>query len=168
MKLTFKRVSYVVIIDVRWEIWLNSMSIKVIGKNRNNLCTITYYYHSIKAPVCQRVCLSVCLFVPKLFRNGEPQGAEILKDDSPWDKEGFRLKNCHICWTFSWKILSILAPHFTLAVNFISLQCDSLLLRCVACWVIGWGEGIGEVGREWGDLISDRISYRPKENPPHV
>ena len=25
------------------------------------------------------------------FGYGEPQQAEILRDDSPWDKEGFRL-----------------------------------------------------------------------------
>ena len=48
-------------------------------------------YLSIKAPVCQLVSESVCLSV-WLFRNGEPQRAEILRDDSPWDKEGFRLK----------------------------------------------------------------------------
>ena len=70
---------------------------------------------SIKAPVCQWV----CLLVPYLLRNGEPQGAEILRDDSPWDWEGFRLKNIWIRRTVSWKIACILAPHSTLAVNFI-------------------------------------------------
>ena len=71
---------------------------------------------SIKAPVCQWV----CLFVPYLLRNGEPHGAEILRDDSPWDWEGFRLKNILIRRTISWKIACILAPHSTLAVNLFS------------------------------------------------
>ena len=35
---------------------------------------------------------SVCLDVPLLLQNGEPQREEILRDDSPWEKEGFRLK----------------------------------------------------------------------------
>ena len=34
----------------------------------------------------------MCLFVPLLLQNGEPQRAEILRDDSPWDGEGYRLK----------------------------------------------------------------------------
>ena len=40
-------------------------------------------------------------------------------DDSHWDWEGFRLKNIWIRRTVSWKIACILAPHSTLAVNFI-------------------------------------------------
>ena len=32
------------------------------------------------------------MFVPYLLRNGEPQQAEILRDDSPLDAEYFRLK----------------------------------------------------------------------------
>ena len=34
----------------------------------------------------------MCLFVPQLLRNGKPKRAEILRDDSPLDEEGFRLK----------------------------------------------------------------------------
>ena len=51
--------------------------------------------------------LSVGLDVPQLLSNGKPQQAEILRDDSPWDKEGFRLKNIRIRWTFSRKIACI-------------------------------------------------------------
>ena len=32
-----------------------------------------------------------------LLQNNEPQRAEILRDDLPWDKKGFRLKNFQIC-----------------------------------------------------------------------
>ena len=41
----------------------------------------------------------------------------LIYDDSPWDKEGFRLKNIQIRRTVSWKIACILAPHSTLVVN---------------------------------------------------
>ena len=98
---------------------------------------IANIYLSIKAPVCQWVSLCVCLDVPELLRNGEPQRAEILRDDSPWDWEGFRLKNIWIRRTVSWKITCILAPHSTLAVNFI-LSSMNLQRIC-------------EVGRGWGD-----------------
>ena len=57
--------------------------------------------HSIKAIGCQWVSLCVCLFVPYLLQNREPQWAEILRDDSPWDAECFRLKNIRIRRTFS-------------------------------------------------------------------
>ena len=53
----------------------------------------------------------VCLFVPKLLRNGEPQPAENLRDDSPWDGEGFRLKNIRIRRTVSWKIACIMGMY---------------------------------------------------------
>ena len=46
----------------------------------------------------------VCLDVPLLLRNGEPQRPEILRDDSAWDGEGFRLKNIRIRRTVSRKI----------------------------------------------------------------
>ena len=64
----------------------------------------------------------MCLFVPKLLRNDEPQRAEIFRDDSPWYGEGFRLKNIQIPRTVSWKIACILAS----SVQFYSLQCESL------------------------------------------
>ena len=57
-----------------------------------------------------------------------------MRDDSPWDKEGFRLKNIRIRRTVSWKIACILA---TLAVNFIL---SSMNLQRI------W-----EVGRGWED-----------------
>ena len=60
--------------------------------------------------------LSVCLFP----NSSETTETEILRDDSQWDMEGFRLKNIRIRRTvISWKIACILAPHSTLAVNFI-------------------------------------------------
>ena len=62
--------------------------------------------------------------VPYLLPNGETQRAEILRDDFPWDKEDFRLKNVRTRRAVSKKIACILAPHSTLAVNFISLQFD--------------------------------------------
>ena len=46
----------------------------------------------------------MCLFLSLTPPNGEPQRAEILKDDSPWDGEGFRLKNMRIRRTVSRKI----------------------------------------------------------------
>ena len=49
----------------------------------------------------------MCLFIPQLLQNGEPQRAEILRDDSPWNKEGFRLKNIRIRRTISRKIACI-------------------------------------------------------------
>ena len=52
-------------------------------------------------------CLSVCLDVPYLLQNGKPQRAEILRDDSPWDGKGFRLKNIRIRRTVSKKIACI-------------------------------------------------------------
>ena len=47
---------------------------------------------------------SVWMFVPYLLRNGKPQQAEILRDDSPLDAECFRLKNIRIRLIVSWKI----------------------------------------------------------------
>ena len=64
--------------------------------------------HSIKAIGCQLVslfvCLLVCMFFPYLLRNIEPQRAEILSDDFPWDKEDFQLKNIRLRRTDSRKI----------------------------------------------------------------
>ena len=60
-----------------------------------------------------------------------------MRDDSPWDGEGFRLKNIWIRRTVSWKIACILAPHSILAVNFI-LSSINLERTC-------------KVGRGWGD-----------------
>ena len=55
--------------------------------------------------------LFICLFVPQLLRNGEPQRAEILRDDSPWDWEGFRLKKLRIRRTVSRKIACIVGMY---------------------------------------------------------
>ena len=61
----------------------------------------------------------MCLFVPLLLRNGEPQQAETLRDDSPWDWEGFRLKQLRIRRTVSREIACIVGIYIlaTLAVN---------------------------------------------------
>ena len=103
-----------------------------------------------QSTVCQLVSECVWMFP----NSSEMANSSELKfrDDSPWDKEGFRLKNIWIRRTVSRKIACILTPHSTLAVNSISLKCDSLMLRCVACCVMEGGERIGEVGRGWGDL----------------
>ena len=71
------------------------------------------------------------------LRNVEPQRAEILRDDFTWDEKGFRLQNIRIRRTVSWKKTCILAPHWTLVVNFIL---PSMNLQ-----------GIWEVSRGWGD-----------------
>ena len=50
------------------------------------------------------VCLLVCMFVPYLLQNIEPQRVEILSDNFPWDKEDFQLKNIRLRRTDSRKI----------------------------------------------------------------
>ena len=62
-----------------------------------------------------------------------------MKDDSPWDAKGFRLKNIRIRQTVSRKIAYILAPHSTLAVNFIL---SSVNLKRI--WEVGRG---GEINK---------------------
>ena len=80
---------------------------------------------SIKAPVCQWVCLSVWMF-PNFSPNGEPQRAEILRDDSPWDWEGFRLKKLRIRRTVSRKIACIVGMYTSdPSGQFYSLQYES-------------------------------------------
>ena len=55
----------------------------------------------IKAIGCQWVSVFVCLYVCSLTPpNGEPQGAENLRDDSPWGADGLRLKKFLIRPTF--------------------------------------------------------------------
>ena len=73
---------------------------------------------------------------------GEPQRFEILRDDSPWDGEGFRLKSIRIRRTVSWKIACIVVLKIacilaTLAVNVILFSMNL--------------QRIWEVGRGWGD-----------------
>ena len=65
-----------------------------------------------------------------------------MRDDSPWDREGFRLKNIRIRRTVSMKIACTVVRKIacilaTLAVNFIL---SSMNLQRI------W-----EVGRGWGD-----------------
>ena len=67
---------------------------------KNSLWYLNFYL-SIKAPVCQWVCLFVCSLTPPKRRT---QRAEILRDDSSWDEEGFRLKNIRLCETIRRKI----------------------------------------------------------------
>ena len=66
------------------------------------------------------------MFVPQLLRNGEPQIAEILRDDSPWDREDFRLKNIRIRRTVSKKIACIVGMYTSdPSGQFYSLQYES-------------------------------------------
>ena len=46
-----------------------------------------------------------------VLRNGEPQRPEFFRDDSPWDGEGFRLKNIRIRRTVSSKIACIVGMY---------------------------------------------------------
>ena len=78
---------------------------------------------------------------------GEPQRAEILRNDSPWDGEGFRLKNIRIRPTVSRKIACIVGMYTSdPSSQFYSLQYES------STYLGGWYV----VGR----LISARMSYR--------
>ena len=97
------------------QIWLKTIKISINYKG----VYILYISLSKHQSVSEWVCLCVCLDVPYLLRNGEPQRAEILRDDSPLDGEGLRLKNIRIRRTVSRKIACILAPHSNLAVIFI-------------------------------------------------
>ena len=56
---------------------------------------------SLYKSTCMSVSLSVCLF-PNSSETAKPSE---LRDDSPWDKEGFKLKNIRIRLTVSRKIL---------------------------------------------------------------
>ena len=80
--------------------------------------------------------------------NGKPQQAETFRDDSHWDKKGFRLKkNIRIRRTVSRRIACIVGMYTSNpSSQFYSLQCESSM------YLQGWWE----VGR----LISDRMSYR--------
>ena len=107
---------------------------------------IDHWYLSIKAPVCQWVnewvCLFGCSLTPPKRRN-----FEILWDDSPWDGEGFRLKNTWIRQTVSRKITCIVGMYTSdPSGQFYSLQYES------STYLRGWW-GMGR-------LISDRMSYR--------
>jgi len=68
---------------------------------------------------------------------GEPQRAETLRDDSPWDKEAFRLKN-------SWLVNSMYTSEPS--GQFYSLQYES------STYLEGW-YGLGR-------FISDKMSYK--------
>ena len=115
---------------------INCVFYSFLGLIYSSQCCKLLIYHSIKAPiysVSEFVCVLCSLSPPKR----QIPRPEILRDDSPWDWEGFRLKNIRIRRTVSWKIACILAPHSTLAVNFI-LSIMNL-------------QRISEVGRGWGD-----------------
>ena len=61
-----------------------------------------------------------------ILQNGEPQQAEILRDDFPWDGEGFRLKNIRIRRTVSRKIACIVGMYTSdPSGQFYSLQYES-------------------------------------------
>ena len=60
-----------------------------------------------------------------------------MRDDSPWDEEGFRLKNIRIRRTVSRKIACIVGMYISdLAVNFIL---SSMNLQRI--WEVGSGLG---------------------------
>ena len=70
-----------------------------------------------------------------------------MRDDSPWDEEGFRLKNIPIHRTVSRKIACIVGMYTSdPSGRFHSLQYES------STYLRGW-YGVGR-------LISDRMSYR--------
>ena len=60
-------------------------------------------YKSTSLSVSEWVCLFVCLF-PNSSETANPSELKFLRDDSPWDWEGFRLKNIRIRRTVSRKI----------------------------------------------------------------
>ena len=61
-----------------------------------------------------------------ILQNGEPQQAEILRDDFPWDGEGFRLKNIRIRRTVNRKIAYIVGMYTSdPSGQFYSLQYES-------------------------------------------
>ena len=72
-----------------------------------------------------------------------------MRDDSPWDKEGFRLKNIRIRRTVYRKIA---CPHFTLFLSSVGLL--PVVVELVVGQVIRCGEGIGEIGRAVGGEIN--------------
>ena len=91
-----------------------------------------------------------------------------MRDDFPWDKEDFRLKNIWIHRTVSWKIAYILAPHSTLAVNFILSSVNhNVFLQCESLTRVSdrvRGKGILDVSRGWGDLLVIECLTDPKKN----
>ena len=75
-------------------------------------CCIWDIFHILKS-LYQSTSLSVSEWVTLFgcsltqLQNGEPQRPEILRDDSPWYGEGFRLKNIQIRRTISRKIACV-------------------------------------------------------------
>ena len=57
---------------------------------------LSLYISSVSQSVSVCVCVCVCMFVPQLLQTVEPQEPSILRDDSPLDKEGFRLYKIRI------------------------------------------------------------------------
>ena len=100
---------------------------------------------SISLSKHQSVSESVCLFVPYLLRNDEPEGAEILRDDSPWDGECFRLPDLS---NHQQKKIACIVGMYTSdpGGQFYSLLYESSTY-------LGGQQGVGR-------LISDRMSYR--------
>ena len=73
--------------------------------------------------VCLFVCLYVCSLTPPKLK---PERVEILRVDSPWDEECFKLKNIRIRQTVSRKIVCIVGMYTSdPSGQFYSLQYES-------------------------------------------
>ena len=82
---------------------INCVFYSFLGLIYSSQCCKLLIYHSIKAPiysVSEFVCVLCSLSPPKR----QIPRPEILRDDSPWDWEGFRLKNIRIRRTVSRKM----------------------------------------------------------------
>ena len=92
------------------------VEVNLSGHTLSLISHLSFKYKSFYKSACLSVSDWVCLFVCSLT---SPKRWTPARDDFPWDKEGFRLKNIWIRRTVSWKLACILAPHSTLAVNII-------------------------------------------------
>ena len=98
----------------------------IFHKFLHTLYMYTFNFISLYKSASLSVSLFVCSLTPPK-RRGEPQRAEILKNDFPWDGEGFKLKNIRIRRTVSRKIACIVGMYTSdSSGQFYSLQYESL------------------------------------------
>ena len=97
-----------------------------------------HYMCSVEATsIIKSNIMSVSVFLfPNSFQTTKPDELQILRDDSPWDWEGFRLKNIWIRRTVRRKIACIVGMYTSDPRG----QFSSLFLQRLC-----------EVGRGWGD-----------------